>query len=151
MNLCYALRNEDAEQIMVIQWSRYQLNVHPELKLLYHCPNGGSRNKAEAAKLKRMGVMAGVPDLHLPVPKGKYCGLYVEMKYENGRLEQSQREFLKAAMNIGHYCAVCYGAEEAIKIIQQYVNLKPIDTGHHENEMEIENGCILCKGKVKYI
>ena len=52
----------------VMDWARWNQNVHPELELLYHCPNGGSRNKAEAVKLKQMGVKAGIPDLCLPVP-----------------------------------------------------------------------------------
>ena len=130
MNMKYALRSEDTEQINVIQWAQYQIPHHPELKLLHHCPNGGSRNKAEAVKLKQMGVRAGVPDLHLPVPKGVYSGLYIEMKY-------------------GNYCAVCYGAEEAINIIAQYINLKKLDTGKSENKMQIRNGCILKEGRVK--
>lgn len=149
MNMKYALRSEDTEQINVIQWVQYQIPHHPELKLLHHCPNGGSRNKAEAVKLKQMGVVAGVPDIHLPVPKGIYTGLYIEMKYGSGRLEKSQREFLKEAAKYGNYCVVCYGAEEAINIIAQYVNLKPIDTGQKENEMKIRNGCILREGKAK--
>lgn len=151
MNLKYAMRSEDTEQIAVIGWSRYQVNVHPELRLLHHCPNGGSRNKAEAVKLKQMGVVAGVPDLHLPVPKGIYNGLYIEMKYGGGRLEKTQREFLKTAAEYGSYCAVCYGAEEAIGIIKDYVNLKPVDTGAGENRMKIKNCSILREGKVKMI
>lgn len=50
-------------------------------------PEWGSRNKAEAVKLKQMGVKAGIPDLCLPVPMGMYNGLYIEMKYDTGRLE----------------------------------------------------------------
>lgn len=149
MNLKYALRSEDTEQIAVVQWSKYQQNVHPELKLLHHCPNGGSRNKAEAVKLKQMGVVAGIPDLHLPVPKGIYCGLYIEMKYGDGTVQKTQREFLKAAADAGHFCVVCYGAEEAIEIIRQYVNLKPIDTGKGESKMKVSNKSILREGRVK--
>lgn len=151
MNMKYALRSEDTEQITVINWSQYQINTHPELALLHHCPNGGSRNKAEAVKLKQMGVLAGVPDLHLPVPKGIYCGLYIEMKYGDGRILPSQKEFLKTAASHGNFCAVCYTAEEAIEIIQEYVNLKAIDTGGGENRMNINNTSILRRGKVKQL
>ena len=52
---------------------RDRSNAYPDLELLYHVPNGGSRNKAEASKLKRMGVRAGVPDLVLPVPRAGYA------------------------------------------------------------------------------
>ena len=35
MNLKYAMRSEDTEQIAVIQWAQYQTGAHPELKLLH--------------------------------------------------------------------------------------------------------------------
>lgn len=96
MNRRYARRSEDTEQMSVMDWARWNQNAHPELELLHHCPNGGSRNKAEAVKLKQMGVKVGIPDLCLPVPMGMYNGLYIEMKYDTGRLEDSQKKMLKA-------------------------------------------------------
>lgn len=149
MNLRYALRSEDTEQIAVIQWAYWNRNQFPELELLHHCPNGGSRNKAEAVKLKQMGVKAGVPDLCLPVPKGIYCGLYIEMKYEGGRIQDSQKDYLRLAAKYGHYCCVCYGAEAAIKVLEEYVRLKKINTGFHENEMKYPNLSVMKGGKVK--
>jgi hypothetical protein len=124
MNLKYAMRSEDTEQIAVIQWSQYNVNRYPELKWLHHIPNGGSRNKQEAVKLKQMGVKAGVSDLCLPYPKGIYCGLYIEMKYGDGRQQQSQKGFLKDMAKAGHFVATCYSAEEAIRVIVKYLTLK---------------------------
>lgn len=69
MNLRYAKRSEDTEQINVTSWAAWNERQYPELKWLHHIPNGGSRNKAEAVKLKQMGVKAGVSDLCLPYPK----------------------------------------------------------------------------------
>lgn len=143
MNMKYALRSEDTEQINVIAWARWNSARHPELKLLYHIPNGGSRNKAEAVKLKQMGVLAGVPDLHLPVPKGYYNGLYIEMKFANGRVEKTQRDFLKAAAENKYYCAVCYGTEEAINVLHEYIRLQPL------SKMTAPNASIFREGTVK--
>ena len=81
MNMRYAKRSEDTEQINVVSWAGWNMSRYPELKWLFHVPNGGSRNKQEAVKFKQMGVKAGVSDLHLPYPKGSYCGLFVEMKF----------------------------------------------------------------------
>ena len=72
--------SEDDEQEVVIRWARLSSNAWPGLKLLHHIPNGGSRNQKEALKLKKMGVLAGVPDLHLPVACAGYNGLYIEMQ-----------------------------------------------------------------------
>lgn len=123
MNMKYAMRSEDMEQINVIQWAEWNTNHYPELKWLYHVPNGGSRNKAEAIKFKQMGVKAGVSDLCLPYPKGIYCGLYIEMKYGNNRQQDTQKEFLADMAAAGHYVATCYSAEEAIGVIKEYCDL----------------------------
>ena len=76
----------------VMDWARWNQNAHPELELLHHCPNGGSRNKAEAVKLKQMGVKVGIPDLCLPVPMGMYNGLYIEMKYDTRKTGRQPEE-----------------------------------------------------------
>lgn len=127
MNVRNALRSEDTEQITVIQWAQYNTGRHPELKWLYHCPNGGSRNRMEAVKLKQMGVKAGVSDLCLPYPKGAYCGLYIEMKYGNNRQQPTQKEFLQDMAEAGHFVATCYSAELAIEVIEEYCNLETLD------------------------
>lgn len=149
MNMRYALKSEDTEQINVFSWAEWNRQRYPALKLLHHIPNGGSRNKAEAVKLKQMGVRAGVPDLHLPVPRGVYCGLYIEMKYDRGRVERSQKEFLQAAAEAGNFCVVCYGADMAIRVLEEYMQLQKIDTGSGESRMSLPNGSILKEGRVK--
>lgn len=154
MNMKYAMRSEDTEQINVVTWANWNVSRHPELKWLHHIPNGGSRNKMEAVKLKQMGVKAGVSDLCLPYPKGIYCGLYIEMKYGDNRQQESQKEFLEDMAEAGHFVATCYSAEEAIKVIEEYVELeKESRTGFFEEEeratMSIPNNCILKNGKVK--
>lgn len=128
MNLRYARRSEDTEQIAVIQWANWNRSKWPELELLHHCPNGGSRNKAEAAKLKQMGVVPGMPDLDLPVVKGAYHGLCIEMKYDRGTLQENQKRKLRLLAEQGRYCAVCYGAEEAVKVLKEYLRLERDET-----------------------
>lgn len=132
MNPRNTLRSEDTEQMAVIQWALYNQNRYPELKWLHHCPNGGSRNSLEAIKLKQMGVKAGVSDLCLPYPCGIYCGLYIEMKYGDNRHTARQKEFLKDMQEAGHFVATCYSAEEAVKVIEEYVQLP-----HGEEEEKI--------------
>ena len=138
MSTTYIIRSsEEAEQQIVIQWARMTSGRWPQLTLLHHIPNGGSRNKKEAIKLKRMGVLAGVADLHLPVARSGYHGLYIEMKYGDGRLLKSQREFLKNAASEHNYCIVCYSAADAIEAIDNYMH----------NRAPFENLSILKGGK----
>lgn len=149
MNMKYALRSEDTEQINVIQWAGWNMNRYPELKWLYHCPNGGSRNRNEAVKFKQMGVRAGVSDLCLPYPKGMYCGLYIEMKYGDNRLQDTQKEFLADMAEAGHFVVTCYSAEEAIRIIEEYLSLADKKHMERNQRMSIPNNSIMKNGKIK--
>lgn len=49
----YRKRSEATEQERVINWATFYAKDFPELGLLHHIPNGGSRNQLEAANLKR--------------------------------------------------------------------------------------------------
>lgn len=93
-----------------------------ELNLLYHVPNGGSRHKAEAGRLRAEGVKAGVPDLCLPVARGQYHGLYIELKRQRGgRTSDHQSEWLDALSAQGYKAALCYGWEQAAGTIIEYL------------------------------
>lgn len=116
--------HEANEQEALSRWVRFARCIYPELDLLYHIPNGGSRNRLEAANLKRQGVKAGVPDLCLPVARGKYHGLYIEMKYGKNKTSDKQNEWISALTVQGYAAAVCYGWEEAQRLITKYLNLK---------------------------
>lgn len=120
-------------------WANWNMNRYPELKWLHHVPNGGSRNKQEAVKLKQMGVKAGVSDLCLPYPKGLYCGLYIEMKFGDNRQQETQKEFLADMAAAGHFVATCYSAEEAVKVIEEYCKLMNHKMGDCEIVIPLEN------------
>lgn len=94
---------------------------YPELELMYHCPNGGRRNKLEAARLKREGVKKGVPDIFLPVAKNGKHGLYIEMKSKQGKLEESQKAFIQKLKDQGYKVCVCYGWEQAKETLIEYL------------------------------
>ena len=113
---------ESQEQTALFDWAEYQKNTMPELALMFHIPNGGSRNKIEAARLKRQGVKKGVSDVFLSCPKGGYHGLYIEMKRQKGGvLTKEQSDWLELVAKYGYKVAVCYGAEAAIKEITDYL------------------------------
>lgn len=118
----FGVPSEDAEQMAVIEWAELQAGRWPELAMLYHIPNGGKRGKIEAARFKAMGVKAGVPDLCLPVARGGYHGLYIEMKRrEGGRLSADQAEWIGSLRREG-YCAYrCDGCRDAQLVLEAYL------------------------------
>lgn len=116
---------EAQEQTTLFEWARLQRGKYPELDLLFHVPNGGSRNKAEAGRLRAEGVKAGVPDICLPVPRGKYHGLYIELKRKRGgRIDPAQMAWIEALMKQGYSVAICKGWETAAEIILNYLEGK---------------------------
>lgn len=120
---------EEAEQISLIQWTYMQSGKYPELRLLYHCPNGGSRHRPEAVRFQAMGVKPGVPDLFLPVARRGLHGLYIEMKREDGgRVSNYQRQWLEDLTREGYGAVVCSGFEEAKKTLLWYLGEN--DNGH---------------------
>lgn len=114
---------EHAEQVNLIKWWALQcrrFNV-PEY-LLFAIPNGGKRDVISAKLLKDEGVRAGVPDLFLAVPKGKYHGLFIEMKkVKGGVVSESQKEMGALLFGQGYYVAVCHGFIEAKQKIESYL------------------------------
>lgn len=116
---------EDDEQIVVVQWANMNTAKYEDVDLIYHIPNGGKRNAREAARFREMGVKVGMPDLHLPVSRGIYHSLYIEMKRrQGGRLTEAQNRRIKRLQKAGNCVCVCRGAEEAIECIKTYYSFK---------------------------
>lgn len=115
--------SEAQEQRALFQWAGYAEQQYPELKLLHHIPNGGKRDSMTAVNLKREGVKAGVPDICLPVARGQYHGLYIELKAGKNKTTAKQKEWLNALNQEGYATKVCYGWSEAGETIEKYLGL----------------------------
>ena len=73
-------------------------------------------------KAIKAGMKKGKPDINLPVPRGEYCGLWIELKRMGGekpRPDQDRVLKLLAAERNAVYA--CMGSEAAIRILQQYL------------------------------
>ena len=113
---------ESEEQRMLMEWAEWCKGSKPELELLFHIPNGGSRNPIEARHLKEQGVKAGVPDLFLPVARGGYHGLFIELKRKRGgKVSDEQASWIVQLNQKGYLAVVCAGWEEAARMILKYL------------------------------
>ena len=112
---------EDEEQQFICSWAALMESHYPELKLLYHIPNEGRRSGREGARLKRMGLRRGAADLCLPVARGKWHGLYIELKALDGRATDEQKQFISDVSAQGYLGRICFGADEAVKLIERYI------------------------------
>lgn len=114
------MSEEDKLQSECVKWFRYQ---YPKLKkLLFHVPNGGSRNVIEAKKLKQMSVVPGVSDLILLLPRRNYGALCIEMKTPSGDQSPSQKEWEQEVTVAGNKYALCRSFEEFQQTINDYLS-----------------------------
>ena len=113
--------SESTEQQALFEWAEIAAKKTPELSLMYAVPNGGKRNIATAVRLKKEGVKSGVPDICLPVPRGKYHGLYIEMKVGKNKPSANQVQWIEQLQKQGYRVDVCYGWGEAVKVIVDYM------------------------------
>jgi len=79
--------------------------------MVFAVPNGGLRSKAEAARLKWTGVVAGVPDLAVVAPGGRV--FFLEVKTEAGRLSADQRAVHDRLVALGTPAAIVRSIDEA--------------------------------------
>lgn len=121
MNNIY-IPTESEEQQALFQWAKYKEGQYPEIKLMHHIPNEGKRTISAGAKLKREGLVSGVPDICLSVPKGKYHSLYIELKrVKYSKVSKEQEEYIKMLNMYDNFAIICYGWEEAAKVIEWYL------------------------------
>ncbi len=113
---------EHEEQVALMRLVEMHKGRWPELGMLYSIPNGGKRSRITGAILKREGQKAGVPDLCLPVPRGGFHGLYIELKRQKkSSISPEQVAWLKALQGQGYRAEMCLGAAAAWEVIQEYM------------------------------
>jgi hypothetical protein len=93
-----------------------------------HIPNGGVRNKREAAKLKQMGVKAGMPDVmiferwteeyHNGEDTFHGFGIAIELKSPKDKLTNEQEEKLDELDRRGWLTAVCRTINEVTTVCE---------------------------------
>lgn len=91
---------------------------------IYHIPNERHCSPRTGVHLKAQGLRPGFPDLCIPVPKGKYSALYIEMKAKGGKISPDQKDWIHRLRKYGNMACVCYGAENAITLIDLYLKGK---------------------------
>lgn len=112
---------EHREQEALFQWAAINRKKYPVLSLMFAIPNGGQRHIAVARKLKQEGVKPGVPDVCLPIARMGYNALYIEMKVKPNKPTKMQLAWHDALMIEGNKVVVCYGWEDAVTVIEGYL------------------------------
>lgn len=109
----------------MIKWSQ-QPSIRqkwPELALLHHIPNGRQPGSGGGKASQGPGREAGRADLCLPVARGPYHGLYIEMKAETGTASPEQKWWGEQLLAQGNMWEVCHGWRSAVRVLEWYLTL----------------------------
>ncbi len=113
---------EKDHQKWVIAWLKM---AYPNL-VYFHIPNEGLFPVQYRVQLKKMGVLAGVPDLFIAksaeLQSITYHGLFVEMKRDTkSKVTDKQNEVMHKLELQGYRCEVGYGRDDAMEKIKYYL------------------------------
>lgn len=113
---------EHQEQVVLFRWMDCMKAKHPELAGAFAIPNFARISARWGAYMRDEGKKAGVPDIVLPVARGGYHGLFLELKRKRGsKTYVEQKAWHLWLTDQGYYVAVCEGAEAAEKVILWYL------------------------------
>jgi hypothetical protein len=125
------------EQQLLFDWAEMSKGRCPEIGLLFHIGNERMCTPYYAKQMKRAGVKSGVPDICLPVPRGGYAALYIEMKrVKGGAVSANQKVWINELNKAGNRAVVCKGFEQARDAILDYLEIKTTNTA--------VNSCVAC-------
>ena len=113
---------EHQHQAAYFDWVRAKERQDPTYSCIFAIPNGGNRKVQYAVKMKREGLKSGVWDIHIPISKDGWAGLWIEMKVKPNKLSPEQKAFGDLMQSFGHKLAVCYSFEEAKAQTEVYLD-----------------------------
>ncbi len=109
-----------AEENLQIAVANYLRLAYPKV-LWTHVANERQTSPQRGAKLKKMGVRAGIPDILIFENATKiYSGLAIELKVRPNICTEKQLECLNLLDRAGWKTLICYSFEEAMIGIDTY-------------------------------
>ena len=115
---------EFSNQCALFEWARNPLVQAqlPGIDLMSCSLNGVHMSIAQRGKAKASGMLVGEWDVRLPVARGHFIGLAIEMKAGKNRLTKEQSRYGIRMQQERWQCVVCYSWDQARLIITNYLH-----------------------------
>ena len=84
--------------------------------IVAHIPNGGARDSKSGAMMKRLGALAGMPDLMVLLPQGR--SLWIEVKADRSHPSKSQTEIRSRLFDLGHHYVIVRSVDDARDVLR---------------------------------
>jgi hypothetical protein len=117
--------SEALHQQALFQWARNPaiVKTYPAIDLLEGTLNGVKLTIGQAGKAKAAGMLKGVHDVRLPVARGGYFGLSIEMKFGRNKMTDEQIWYANRLGEEGWSTHVAYDWTTARDTIIWYLEL----------------------------
>jgi hypothetical protein len=118
--------SEYYEQCQYFALVKYNYKRFPELRLAFGTMNGVPVSIGLAVKMQKAGNIPGVPDIVLPIARGEWHGLMIEMKRQKGgSVSPAQDKYHDMLFTAGYKVIVARGYrgafEETIRYLQESI------------------------------
>lgn len=99
------------EQLEIEAYLKWMSIQHPDV-LVFKIQNEGKRNPRTA---KKIGIVAGIPDLQILRSSKNWNGMFIEMKRADGKgkLSANQLACHQKILDENYFVATCKGWEDA--------------------------------------
>lgn len=115
-------RSEYEDQVAVFEWAALNECRWPCLKLLFGSIMGVKLHPKILNKMYKAGMKKGKPDIQLPVARGGYHSLWIELKrLKGGKVKEDQKATIMALRHEGNAAFMERGSANAIKTIKAYL------------------------------
>lgn len=125
-----SIRAKGDTKSLILAWVLLTTHVAKKLKVplpkmlaIYAALRGDVedlRRGAEICEIDLSGLRKGDA---LPVPRGQYHGLYIEMKTESGHTSDEQEWWGERLQAQGYVWRVCHGWQAAVAVLEWYLQL----------------------------
>jgi hypothetical protein len=130
--------------VALTTWARLPSTIkqYPGIDLLESSLNGVKLSKAQAGKAKAAGMLTGVLDLNLPVARGGFHGMRLELKYGRNGMTEEQKWHARRLTEEGWLTVTCWDWLAARDAIIEYLTSEPSRLCH---------GCVgaICKPTIQ--
>lgn len=104
-----------------IRWFQHRYRQLWEDGMLFHIANEGIRLRGMGVRFKREGVVKGVADLCLSIPRHGFGALYIEMKRPSTYQSPEQKRWQRNTERHGNKYVVCRSVEEFAVEVNRYL------------------------------
>jgi len=114
--------SESQIQQSCLTWFKQQYPKIWSAGVLFHIANEGIRLGGVGSRMKREGIVRGVADLCLAIPRHGYGALYIEMKRPGTYQSPEQKEWQKGIEYYGNKYVICRSLDEFMTTVKRYLS-----------------------------